>query len=587
MIGKTFGKYRFVEKLGRGGMGTVYKAVDETLDREVAVKVLNPELADDEVMKRFRAEATTLARLNHPEIATIYEISYADAELLMVMELVRGETLDQLAQRSGPMPPERAAYLVAQVLGALDHAHRAGIVHRDLKPANLMVTDRGGVKIMDFGIARVAGAEHLTNDGHMMGTPAYMAPEQAMADDVDGRADVYACGVVFYRLLTGNLPFQADTALGMVQKQLSEPPTPASAHRADLPEWCARVLERALAKSPADRYQSAAEFQQALLGEMGTAALEQTAGYGAAQTPMPARAPTPAAATARPVPPDVLQTAQATIVLKRKHFSTTSARLAAVAAAAVTAAAVVGVIVFKRTASASALARVAPPSTAAQSANAQTPAAGLVASTRTTQPALEGGNVAAAPAPATARPEATSAPRGVGARPIGAPPLIGAANTNAPMPDPAGGSNGATAAAAASIPHVPTSGSTYTFEAKAVVVDNGKNRERDAKVVLAGTKMAVSDKEGLALFTVPFDSIEAIYVSNGKQPMWMSPVGPAEAMKVEGGALGFLKGGRNWLVTETKAATYVLQVDDQQMRSALQAFQEHSGRKVERISKDN
>src|SRR5262249_16687246 len=160
--------------------------------------------------------------------------------------------------------PERAGYLVAQVLGALEHAHRAGIVHRDLKPANVMVTEHGGVKIMDFGIARVAGAEHLTNDGHMMGTPAYMAPEHVMAQDVDARADVYACGVVFYRLLTGNLPFQADTAIGMVQKQLSEAPTPVNSHREDLPEWCSRVLDKALAKSPADRYQSAGEFQQAL-----------------------------------------------------------------------------------------------------------------------------------------------------------------------------------------------------------------------------------------------------------------------------------------------------------------------------------
>jgi serine/threonine-protein kinase len=296
MIGKTFGKYRFVEKLGRGGMGTVYRAVDETLDREVAVKVLNPDLDDDEVMKRFRAEATTLARLNHPEIATIYEISRGDSELLMVMELIRGETLDELAQRSGPMPPEHAAHLLAQVLGALDHAHRAGIVHRDLKPANLMVTEHGGVKIMDFGIARVAGADHLTDEGHMMGTPAYMAPEQVMAIDVDARADIYACGVVFYRLLTGQLPFQADTAIGMVQKQLSEPPTPVSTHRTDLPDWCSRILDRALAKSPADRYQTAVDFQQALVAEIGTVAMARPGIYAAA--PASAHTRTPNRATA-------------------------------------------------------------------------------------------------------------------------------------------------------------------------------------------------------------------------------------------------------------------------------------------------
>src|SRR5262249_11851032 len=346
MIGKTIGKYRFVERLGRGGMGTVYKAIDETLEREVAVKVLNPGLTDDEVMKRFRTEATTLAKLNHPEIATIHEIHRSDTDLLMVMELVRGETLDQLSQRSGPLPPERAAYLVSQVLGALEHAHRAGIVHRDLKPANITVTEPGGVKIMDFGIARVVGSEHLTSDGHMMGTPAYMAPEQVMTKDVDGRADIYACGVIFYRLLTGTLPFQADTAIGMVQKQLSESPTPVYAHRADLPDWCGAILDRALAKSPADRYQTAAEFQSALQSAIGSAATEHTGVYAAARlgltpppisiaavaaaatpppspSPVQAPAPPPAASAAAKVAKPNPATGGATLGLPRNHLAIT------------------------------------------------------------------------------------------------------------------------------------------------------------------------------------------------------------------------------------------------------------------------
>src|SRR5262245_7294351 len=334
MVGKTIGKYRIVDRLGRGGMGTVYKAVDETLDREVAVKVLNPELTDSEVMKRFRAEATTLAKLNHPEIATLYEIFRSDSDLLMVMELVRGETLDQLALRCGPLPPERAAYLVAQVLGALEHAHRAGVVHRDLKPANVMVTDHGGVKIMDFGIARVAGAEHLTNDGHMMGTPAYMAPEQVVAKEVDARADLYSAGVVFYRLLTGNLPFQADPAIGMVQKQLSDQPTPAHMHRADVPDWCETILARALQKSPVDRFQTAEEFRQLLLTQIGAAATEHTGAFAAAHgaTPQPiavsavmATPGRPMPAAAAPKPPAVQktnpQTEGATVVLQRSHFA--------------------------------------------------------------------------------------------------------------------------------------------------------------------------------------------------------------------------------------------------------------------------
>ena len=192
----------------------------------MAVKVLNPDLGESAIVRRFRAEAMTLARLNHPGIATIYELFRSDDDLLMVMEFVRGETFDCMVERLGPLEPERAASLGAQVLDALGHAHRLGIVHRDLKPANLMLSGCGAVKIMDFGIARVVGTEHLTSDGLMMGTPAYMAPEQVLATDVDGRADLYSVGVVIYRLLSGNLPFSADTAIAMAHKQLKDPPTP-------------------------------------------------------------------------------------------------------------------------------------------------------------------------------------------------------------------------------------------------------------------------------------------------------------------------------------------------------------------------
>jgi serine/threonine-protein kinase len=269
MIGTTVGKYRIVGQLGRGATGVVFKAVDETLGREVAIKVLNPDLADADVMRRFQAEATTLARLNHPEIATIYELVRGDRELLMVMELVRGETLEQLSQRLGPIPPERAAYLVDKILSALDHAHRAGIVHRDMKPANVMVTEHGAVKIMDFGIARVRGAEHMTVDGYAIGTPAYMPPEQVLGEQVDGRADVYSVGVIFYRLLTAALPFEADTPIGMLQKQVADDPAPLRRHREHLPEWCDMVVGRALSKAPGDRFQSAKEFRATLARAAG------------------------------------------------------------------------------------------------------------------------------------------------------------------------------------------------------------------------------------------------------------------------------------------------------------------------------
>jgi serine/threonine protein kinase len=264
MIGRTIGKYRIAGQLGRGATGIVYRAVDGTLDRDVAIKVLNPDLANPDIIKRFRVEATTLARLNHPEIATIYELLPSGTDLLMVMELVRGETLDELLERVGPMAPGLAARIIDRILAALEHAHRAGIVHRDMKPANVMVTTAGGVKIMDFGIARVRGAEHMTIDGLLMGTPAYMAPEQGLGEEVGERTDLYAVGVMLYRLLSGALPFKADSPIAMLQRKVVDAPRALNEQREGLPGWCEAVVLRALARSPADRFQTAEEFRDAL-----------------------------------------------------------------------------------------------------------------------------------------------------------------------------------------------------------------------------------------------------------------------------------------------------------------------------------
>jgi serine/threonine-protein kinase len=256
-------------------MGTVYKAVDETLGRDVAIKVLNPDLADTNILRRFRAEATTLAKLNHPGITTIFEFFQAERDLLLVMEFLRGETLEHICVRLGPLPPESAASLIDQVLVALEHAHGVGIVHCDIKPANVMITEHGGVKIMDFGTARVRGAQHGTLDGYMMGTPAYMSPKQVLGQELDGRADLYAVGVVLYRLLTATLPFDADSAIAVAQKQISEAPRPPHVHRDDLPDWCDSMLQRALAKSPGERFQTAKEFREALSQATGTVTPEQ------------------------------------------------------------------------------------------------------------------------------------------------------------------------------------------------------------------------------------------------------------------------------------------------------------------------
>src|SRR4029450_5965942 len=165
MVGTQVGKYRVLARVGRGGMGTVYRALDETLHRDVALKILNTDLNDPSVRRRFHAEAVAIARLNHPGIATIFELFEDDGRWLMAMEFVRGENLEDFVTRAGAAPVDRATDIITQTLVALAHAHGMGVVHRDLKPANLMLTEAGRVKTMDFGIARVAGAEHLTSAG--------------------------------------------------------------------------------------------------------------------------------------------------------------------------------------------------------------------------------------------------------------------------------------------------------------------------------------------------------------------------------------------------------------------------------------
>jgi serine/threonine protein kinase len=288
MHGTTLGKYRIIGTLGRGATGIVYRAVDESLGREVAVKILNPSLAESKALERFRAEAAVLASLNHPGIATIYELLTSPTELLMVMELVRGETLEQLCDRLGPLPLDRAAYLIDQILSALEHAHRAGVVHRDLKPANVMLTELG-IKIMDFGVAHARRAEPAASEGYIVGTPAYMAPEQALGEAVGEAADVYSVGVMFYHVLTGALPFEADTPLDMLQQQLSNAPTPIWRHCNDLPAWCETIVMRALAKSRSGRFQTAAAFR---------VALGRAAGYSVRRNSALSKLPQPSAAAA-------------------------------------------------------------------------------------------------------------------------------------------------------------------------------------------------------------------------------------------------------------------------------------------------
>ncbi len=262
---RGLGHYRIMEKLGEGAMGEVFKGLDTLLEREVAIKLLRPELSNrPDIVERFRTEAVALARLNHTHIATLYSFLPHESQYFMVMELVRGESLAKLIERSGALPWQQAVGLVSQALEGLEHAHRLGVIHRDIKPSNIMVTHIGVLKVMDFGIARILEKARLTRAGHLIGTLEYMSPEQIAGRDTDARADLYSLGVVLYELVTGRVPFEASSDYDLIKAQMEEPPKTPRIRVPDLPAALEQQILRALEKKPESRFESAADFHAAL-----------------------------------------------------------------------------------------------------------------------------------------------------------------------------------------------------------------------------------------------------------------------------------------------------------------------------------
>jgi serine/threonine-protein kinase len=254
-------RYVLDERIATGGMGEVWRARDELLDRDVAVKVLKREYADDhEFVERFRNEARHAAGLAHPGIAGVFDYGEADGTSYLVMELVRGEPLSALLAREGRLSVDRTLDVVGQAARALQAAHEGGVIHRDVKPGNILVCDDGAVKLTDFGIARAADAVPLTQTGTVMGTAHYLSPEQANGRAVTPASDVYALGVVAYECLAGRRPFDADTPVGVAMAHLYEDPP---ALPPDVPEDVADLVAQAMEKEPDERFSTAAAFATA------------------------------------------------------------------------------------------------------------------------------------------------------------------------------------------------------------------------------------------------------------------------------------------------------------------------------------
>jgi beta-lactam-binding protein with PASTA domain/tRNA A-37 threonylcarbamoyl transferase component Bud32 len=262
------GRYELGGLVGRGGMAEVYRARDIRLDRVVAVKTLRDDLAGDQAFQeRFRREAQSAASLNYPSIVAVYDTGKDLAGLApvpyIVMEYVDGQTLRDLLRDGRRLLPERALEIVGGVLGALDYSHRHGIVHRDIKPANVMLTRAGEVKVMDFGIARsLTGSQvTITQTDQVIGTAQYLSPEQARGERVDARSDLYSVGCLLYELLTGRPPFTGDSPVAIIYQHVRENPVPPSQVDPEIPRWVDAVVLKAMAKSPADRYQNAADMR--------------------------------------------------------------------------------------------------------------------------------------------------------------------------------------------------------------------------------------------------------------------------------------------------------------------------------------
>ncbi|MBN2305342.1 MAG: serine/threonine protein kinase, partial [Anaerolineae bacterium] len=308
LISRTIGNYTIISRLGRGGMATVYRARQVNMQRDVALKVMSDELADDpQFIQRFEREAQFIAKLEHPRILPVHDFGHEDDVIYLVMRLIEGDSLyDRLLE--GPLSLATAARYTNQIAEALDYAHMQGVIHRDLKPNNVLLDELDNVYLMDFGLAKlIASSTHLTQTGAVLGTPQYMAPEQWRGEPVDARTDIYALGVILYEMLVGRTPFESDTPYTLMYKHINDAPPPPREVQPDLPETVSEVILKALAKDRNARYSAAGELARALTTVVQAADIEGADGLVAPPlVVIPESAPEPAAEAPHPPAPSPL-----------------------------------------------------------------------------------------------------------------------------------------------------------------------------------------------------------------------------------------------------------------------------------------
>ncbi|MGH4118610.1 Stk1 family PASTA domain-containing Ser/Thr kinase [Clostridium sp.] len=266
MIGKLLlNRYELLEKIGEGGMGIVYKAKCHLLNRIVAVKILKAELCkDEEFVARFKREATSAARLSHPNIVNVHDVGEENDVNFIVMEYIDGKTLKQIIKADGRISSQRTVEIALQISRALDCAHKNNIIHRDIKPDNILITEDNIVKVADFGIAKVADSRTVTNSNKIIGTAHYFSPEQAKGNFVDGRTDIYSLGILMYEMITGKVPYDAESSITIAMMHIQEPVIPPIEINADIPENINGVILKAIEKEPMNRYQEAKKMAKIL-----------------------------------------------------------------------------------------------------------------------------------------------------------------------------------------------------------------------------------------------------------------------------------------------------------------------------------